>query len=312
MENRSWRQPVTTWFRGQNQLWVEGEPDRLFDWISDRDADWVKEERDRWIRIREQQRERGIRPVKGETRIRVCREKKDGVGIQMRVVVHQRQLYGLSGRLYEQEEINGYDLDLIEGEDGWAITGCRQVEKMDTGSDQGWTYYQSPDKGEVAGSGYNRLQAVQYAETWWNGSNPRYQKFEDNCTNYISQCIHAGGIPMDYSSRRDRGWWYRGGWENWSYSWAVAHALQGYLSGGGIMKARSVGSPQDLQPGDIICYDFDGNGRWEHNTIVTALDASGMPLVNAHTVNSRRRYWDYRDSHAWTPRCKYRYYRLEG
>lgn len=303
---------MTTWFRGQNQLWVEGEPDRLFDWILDGDADWVKEERDRWIRIREQQRERGIRPVKGETRIQVRREERDGDGIQMRVIVHQRQLYGLSGQLYEQEEINGFDLHLIEGGDGWAITGCRQLEEIDTGSDQGWTYYHSPDKGEVAGSGYNRMQAVQYAETWWNGSNPRYRKFEDNCTNYISQCIHAGGIPMAYSSRRDRGWWYRGGWENWSYSWAVAHGLQGYLSAGGTMKARSVGSPQDLQPGDIICYDFDGNGRWEHNTIVTAVDASGMPLVNAHTVNSRRRYWDYRDSHAWTPRCKYRYYHLDG
>lgn len=302
---------MTTWFRGQNQLWVEGEPDRLFDWILDGDADWVKEERDRWIRIREQQRERGIRPVKGETRIRVCREERDRDGIQMRVIVHQRQLYGLSGQLYEQEEINGFDLHLIEGGDGWAITGCRQLE-IDTGSDQGWTYYHSPDHGEVAGAGYNRIQAVQYAETWWNGSNPRYRKFEDNCTNYISQCIHAGGIPMAYNSRRDQGWWYRGGWENWSYSWSVAHALQGYLSSGGTMKARSVGSPQDLQPGDIICYDFDGNGRWEHNTIVTAKDASGMPLVNAHTVNSRRRYWDYRDSHAWTPQCKYRYYHLGG
>ncbi|PTX63305.1 putative amidase-like protein [Melghirimyces profundicolus] len=303
---------MTTWFRGQNQLWVEGEPDRLFDWVLDGDADWVENERNRWLRIREQQREREIKPVKGETRIRVVREEKDESQVWMRLVVHQRFLYALSDRLFEQEEINGYRVSLTEGSDGWSIDECRLDETMDTDVDQGWTYYQPPEEGGVSGKGYNRIKAVQYAEAWWNGANPRYRKMEDDCTNFISQCIHAGEIPMDFAFRRDRGWWYKGAWENWSYSWAVANSLQRYLASGGAMGARRVSSPQELQMGDVICYDWDGNGRWQHNTIVTAVDPMGMPLVNAHTVNSRHRYWDYRDSHAWTPNVKYSFFHLEN
>ena len=38
--------------------------------------------------------------------------------------------------------------------------------------------------------------------------------------------------------------------------------------------------------GDVICYDWDGNGHFQHNTVVVAKDPHGMPLVNAHTTNS--------------------------
>jgi hypothetical protein len=40
---------------------------------------------------------------------------------------------------------------------------------------------------------------------------------------------------------------------------------------------------------------------------VTGKDASGMPLVNAHTYNSRMRYWAYEDSTAYTPNIKYKF-----
>lgn len=39
---------------------------------------------------------------------------------------------------------------------------------------------------------YERMRAVQYAERWWNEFNPDYYKFTDDCTNFISQCLHAG------------------------------------------------------------------------------------------------------------------------
>ncbi|SMO93122.1 Putative amidase domain-containing protein [Melghirimyces algeriensis] len=303
---------MIAWFRGQNQLWVEGEPDRLFDWVHNKDTDWAKTEWDRWVRNREQQQERNIKPIKGETRVRVLREKMCKEDIDMEVAVYQRFLYRMSTQLLEQEEVNGYQIRLMDSKDGWSISECHLAEGMELDSGQVWTYYQPPEEGDISKNHYNRTKAVQYAEAWWNGFNPRYGKFEDDCTNYISQCIHAGGISMDFAPRRDWGWWYRGSRENWSYSWAVAHSLQNYLASGGIMKAQRVDSPQDLQLGDIICYDWDGDGRWQHNTIVTAFDPMGMPLVNAHTVSSRHRYWDYRDSHAWTPRVKYRFYHLQG
>lgn len=78
------------------------------------------------------------------------------------------------------------------------------------------------------------------------------------------------------------------------------------------LRAERVERPEQLSPGDVICYDWDGNGQFRHNTIVTALNEDGMPLVNANTVPSRHRYWDYRDSYAWTENTRYRFYRIEA
>lgn len=156
---------------------------------------------------------------------------------------------------------------------------------------------------------YNRLAAVQYAEVWWNSYNPKYRKFTDDCTNFISQCLHAGGAPMTGYPNRSKGWWMRG--RNYSYSWAVANALRWHLSGSKIgLRAREVGSAKELLLGDVICYDFQGNGRFDHNTMVVAKDAAGMPLVNAHTTNSRMRYWSYEDSTAYTPNIKYKFFTI--
>ena len=156
---------------------------------------------------------------------------------------------------------------------------------------------------------YNRLKAVQYAERWWNTYNPAFQKFENNCTNYISQCLRAGEAPMRGHPNRGMGWWYQH--TNWSYSWVVAHSLKNYLGNSKSgLRAREVSSPDQLILGDVICYDFEGDGRFNHNTIVTGKDAHGMPLVNANTYNSRMRYWAYEDSSAYTPKIKYKFYSI--
>ncbi|WP_010650207.1 amidase domain-containing protein [Oceanobacillus massiliensis] len=156
---------------------------------------------------------------------------------------------------------------------------------------------------------YDRLAAVQYAERWWNSRNPDYRVFHVDCTNYVSQCLYAGGAPMWGATVRDRGWWYGSG--SWSYSWAVAHSLRWYLSGSVQgLKGKEMESADQLIPGDVICYDFQGDGRWDHNTIVVAKDEYGMPLVNAHTDNSRNRYWSYEDSTAWTPDIAYKFFRI--
>lgn len=156
---------------------------------------------------------------------------------------------------------------------------------------------------------YDRLAAVKYAEHWWNSYNPAYKKFDVDCTNYVSQCLRAGGAPMRGMPNQSKGWWYQ---ENtWSLSWAVAHSLRWYLSGSTEgLQGKEVNSASDLHPGDVICYDFQGDGRWDHNTIVVAKDAEGMPLVNAHTDNSRHRYWSYEDSTAWTPNIQYKFFQI--
>jgi cell wall-associated NlpC family hydrolase len=161
---------------------------------------------------------------------------------------------------------------------------------------------------------YNRRQVQKYADEWWNGENPQYLHFEVDCSNFVSQCIRAGGAPMSRTGRRDAGWWYvgrQGGRELWSYSWAVANSLCHYLSASRTgMRAEMVDNPLMLTIGDVISYDWNGTGKFQHSTIVAATAADGMPLVNAHTVESYHRYWDYRDSYAWTPQTKYRFFHI--
>lgn len=158
---------------------------------------------------------------------------------------------------------------------------------------------------------YDRLKAVQYAELWWNQHNPAYKSFQDNCTNYISQCLRAGGAPMRGHPQRGKGWWMQN--NNWSYSWTVAHSLRLYFSASTAgLRAKEVSRAEELRLGDVICYDFQGDGRFDHTTIVTGKDEAGMPLVNANSADSRMRYWNYEDSTAYTPNIKYKFFTIEN
>ncbi|WP_160725872.1 amidase domain-containing protein [Bacillus sp. USDA818B3_A] len=221
---------------------------------------------------------------------------------------HYQYLIKQNGTLYMEEEIEDrlakfYKNALVMDEEMKPNLEPVDLPKSDTSM----LTFENQD--ERLSYEYDRLKAVQYAERWWNSYNPAYKKFENDCTNFISQCLQAGGAPMRGYPKRDAGWWLQH--NNWSYSWAVAHSLRLYLpnSKSGL-RAREVSSPDQLILGDIICYDFEGDGRFNHNTIVTGKDAYGMPLVNAHTYNSRMRYWAYEDSSAYTPNIKYKFYSI--
>jgi cell wall-associated NlpC family hydrolase len=162
-------------------------------------------------------------------------------------------------------------------------------------------------------SRYDRTAAVRYAHKWWNSYNPNFRSFSVDCTNYVSQVLYAGGIPMNYTGKTNTGWWYSGNGgkdDKWSYSWAVAHSLRWYLAAGKGIKVESVKSARELEPGDVICYDWDGDGVWQHNTVVVGHNGDGQPLVNAHTNNSQNRYWDYQDSLAWTEKTQYLFWKI--
>lgn len=155
---------------------------------------------------------------------------------------------------------------------------------------------------------YNRQAAVNYANQWWDGRNPAFPAFDVDCTNYVSQCLLAGGAPMWGYPNRERGWWIRGG--NWSFSWSVSHSLRWYLAGSKKgLTAVQVRSAAELDIGDVILYDFQGDGRYDHSTIVTAKDGD-EPLVNAHTYNVQHRHWAYKDSYAYSPNATYVFFKI--
>ncbi len=212
--------------------------------------------------------------------------------------VHFQYLINHKGTLYIEEEIEDrraefYKETLVDDSE---IAPDFSMEKAEVSINEKFD--------ERVSYEYNRLNAVKYAETWWNSYNSRYSKFTNDCTNFISQCLHAGGAPMTGYPNRSKGWWMQN--NSWTYSWTVAHSFRWYLPNARVgLRAVEVNRADELKLGDIICYDFEGDGRFNHTTIVTAKDADGMPLVNAHTTNSRKRYWAYEDSTAYTPNIKY-------
>ncbi len=293
----SWRETLKEYLYLKNRALVEKD----ISWIQDL---IIESNRNQYITLfsylYEQQRERKAYPLVSTSDIKHMEiAVENGERVEIVVLIHEGTLYKIENETYKQEIEVKRRISLVSHNNRWLIEQDEQVPYvLNEGKETDQRYV------------YNRLEAVRYAELWWNDFNPKFQRFEDDCTNFISQCLFAGGIPMEFSKSRSNGWWYRGAQNGWSYSWTVANSFKLYLETGGHIRVQQMDRPEELTIGDVICYDFNGDGRWQHNTIVVHKDYYGMPLVNAHTTNSRNRYWDYRNSTAYTPNIQYAFFHI--
>lgn len=234
----------------------------------------------------------------------VLRKQQIGERADIDYMVHYQFLVKQHGWMYVEEQVEQRRAGFVCGE----LMEDKKIKMVDT-FEAKLRMDREAKKSETINYVYDRIKAVKYAEMWWNSYHPAFPKFDVDCTNFVSQCLYAGGIPMTGYPNRQKGWWMKN--KSWSYSWAVAHAFRWYLSGVHTgLQAMEVSSPEQLMLGDVICYDFEGDGRFNHSTIVVAKDRQGMPLVNAHTTNSRMRYWSYEDSSAYTPDIRYKFFHI--
>lgn len=153
---------------------------------------------------------------------------------------------------------------------------------------------------------YSRVRAVRYALRHWNNPNPRFANMDTmgaggDCANFVSQCLLAGGWPLDYrESAGDKEWWYRrlgtarfdsdrNDW--WSCTWAVAGShLRYFRANHGLVLILSANPrlARSLRRGDVIYYDWDGDGVFTHSALVTGFSRAGSPLVTYRTLRPRR------------------------
>lgn len=121
----------------------------------------------------------------------------------------------------------------------------------------------------IDASTYNVSGAVDYAREWTEEgeklSNPNYKRFPNDCTNFVSQVLYAGGIKQIKGGRKeDSSWYYAWGiFERPSYTWGGAHNLYKHLRNHSENIAR-VTSTADLQVGDIISFDLNGDDNMFH------------------------------------------------
>ncbi len=128
---------------------------------------------------------------------------------------------------------------------------------------------------------YDRQAAVEYARAWVGQRSsqwPAYDQYGGNCQNFVSQCLLAGGIPMDTAG--DHIWkWYgeapsvtAGTWGR-SASWSAVGDFREYAAGnqGDWGLQAGVDAPYfSGQPGDILQMG-PAPGDLRHTVLITGL-----------------------------------------
>ena len=139
-------------------------------------------------------------------------------------------------------------------------------------------------------------RAVEYALTWALRRNPLFPDFAGiggDCTNFISQCLLAGGATMNPT--RDFGWYYYTP-ENRAPAWSGVEFFYDFLTGEPSFRQENGGSgpyaegvtfSAGLREGDVIQL-ANAAGDFYHTLIISGFDGQ-IPLVCAHSDDARNR-----------------------
>lgn len=160
---------------------------------------------------------------------------------------------------------------------------------------------------------YDGQAAANYAMRWYKARNPNYESFGNDCTNFVSQAMKAGGMKfmrsggvddpspgapayLDHFKKGDGSWWsarlpnQANGWFfHWTKSWTLADVSRTRMLDHGVGVAMS--ATGHLRPGDVVYYQFPkgdypdltpATQDWTHTSIVTRITKNG-PRVAQHT-----------------------------
>lgn len=133
---------------------------------------------------------------------------------------------------------------------------------------------------------YDRQKAVAYAQKYAFNPNPDYYFFDEiggDCTNFVSQCLHAGGFKMIYNLLS--GWFYA----NLNYrspSWSGVKPFREFLLFGGSYPNGEIVDISQIEEGDVVFLN-DGN-RFYHTLLVTKIEG-GQIYTSSHSFASFNR-----------------------
>ncbi len=146
-------------------------------------------------------------------------------------------------------------------------------------------------------STYNGDLAAYYASLYcgddgsWSdeGYNENYVSFYFDCTNFVSQCLFAGGwqeVGSDVNSTSS--WFYNGESESYiSKTWRLVDYLQDFLESSGRAYGPVAVTEQNknmFYPGDVVLFDEEGDNDVDRAFIVTEY-TGGFLYMMSHTTN---------------------------
>jgi hypothetical protein len=144
---------------------------------------------------------------------------------------------------------------------------------------------------------YNYTAAATYAGnhcTSYNGNYCNYNPCGGDCTNFVSQCFSTGGENQDgtwYAHNGACGFGCSGSSANagGSAAWVNNEDLRNWVINAG--RGSAQGSIYNLGVGDIINYDWNNDGIFDHVTIVT--QAGGNALICSHNTDACNVPWQF-------------------
>lgn len=167
---------------------------------------------------------------------------------------------------------------------------------------------------------YNATAAVNYARQWWGNGlnysnwwnyNSSYKYFPQDCTNFMSQALRAGGWTMKWGAENDvNTWWYDDYNHLNSNTWSASDWLIQFTYRSG--RGYALGAFTDLRLGDIMWADWANpslQGYPEHSMMLTTRlssnyadirftyhthDRLDKPLTEILNENPGGQYWGSR------------------
>ncbi|MBS1401985.1 MAG: hypothetical protein HPZ79_03245 [Oscillospiraceae bacterium] len=161
---------------------------------------------------------------------------------------------------------------------------------------------------------YSRTNAVNYANTYALSCNPNHKYFTrgGNCTNFVSQCMYAGGVKTDSTWNFTQG--VVSTYNTYTRAWTVADELKNYIKinlGGErlVSKWKKYGDSSQGVYGyvnnsnnltntgiEIVFYDWQDDGIIDHSSIIVgtgnSLDGTGYgDLVDQNSTDRKQTLW---------------------
>ena len=152
---------------------------------------------------------------------------------------------------------------------------------------------------------YLRTRAVEYARVWAFSRSPLFESYNGiggDCTNFVSQCVYAGGCVMNYTP--DFGWYYISPTRR-APAWTGVEFFYNFMiSNEGVGPFAEETYPGGLELGDVVQLGrIDGD--YYHTLIVTGYNENGY-LVSAHSNDAYNRELESYDYE------RIRYLRIKG
>ncbi|MFE5868414.1 amidase domain-containing protein [Streptomyces roseifaciens] len=206
-----------------------------------------------------------------------------------------------------------HELSFSLGKNGWELTGIRPQDdgpgaineprtavaatgSIDLNGSPAATRYPGSRNAKPktltattkGGLDYKAMAA--YAEKYWRNYNPAYRSYNSvggDCTNFISQALKAGGwkdaAGTDTSDYRK--WWYNK--SSQSDSWVGANEWAWHTLS--TKRATNLSNVYQMDVGDILQMDFDGDGSKDHSMMTTYRSRMGVPYLTYHSTNTYRK-----------------------